>query len=156
MAEPSLASLEDMQAWADAIMASRAEDFEIGENYIRRWWIVPRNSFSNLYLHEMSGPDDDRAMHDHPWANVSVIIRGGYIEHTPAGVFERHEGDVIERAATALHRLELLPGISRTISLFSTGPKVREWGFACRQGWVHWKDFCAPGDSSKVGRGCGE
>ena len=95
-------------------------------------------------------------MHDHPWANVSVIIRGGYIEHTPEGVFERHEGDVIERAATALHRLELLPGISRTISLFSTGPKVREWGFACPQGWVHWKDFCAPGDSSKVGRGCGE
>ena len=156
MAEPTLANLADMQAWADAVMASRPEDFEIGENYIRRWWIVPRNSFANLYLHEMTGPDDDRAMHDHPWSNVSVILRGGYVEHTPDGVFERHEGDVVERAAGALHRLELLPGVSRTISLFSTGPKIREWGFACPQGWVHWEDFCALGDSSKVGRGCGE
>jgi quercetin dioxygenase-like cupin family protein len=150
------ASLADMQAWADGIMASSPEDFEIGQSYIRRWWIVPRNDYLNLYLHEMTGPDDDRAMHDHPWANVSFILRGGYIEHTPDGVFERQEGDVIERAANALHRFELLPGITRTISLFSTGPKVREWGFACPNGWVYWRHFFVGEDIGQVGRGCGE
>lgn len=130
-----------MQRWAEGIIASRPRDFEIGENYLRRWWVVPRNYFANVYLHEMLGPDDDRAMHDHPWDNTSVVISGGYLEHTPDGVFERREGDVVHRPATALHRLELLPGVDRTISLFITGPKVRDWGFQTEAGWVHYKDF---------------
>jgi hypothetical protein len=133
--------LPEMQKWADGIMVSRPRDFEIGVNYLRRWWVIPRNYFSNVYLHEMLGPDDDRALHDHPWPNTSVVIRGGYLEHTPEGVFERHEGEVVHRPADALHRLELLPGVERTVSLFITGPKVREWGFMTDAGWVHYKDF---------------
>lgn len=133
--------IDKLGVWAEGIIASRPRDFEIGENYLRRWWVVPRNFYANVYLHEMTGNDDDRAMHDHPWANTSLVIKGGYLEHTPEGVFERREGDVVERAATALHRLELLPGVERTLSLFLTGPKVREWGFQTAQGWVHYKDF---------------
>ena len=148
------ATLEDMQHWALGVMA-RDPDYVIGEEYLRRWWVIPRNPFANLYLHELLKSDDDRAMHDHPWANRSVLISGSYIEHTPEGVFTRRAGDVIERAATALHRLEVIPG-ERTISLFMTGPKLREWGFACPNGWVHWEAFTAPGDSTQVGRGCGE
>ncbi len=62
---------------------------------------------------------------------------------------------MISRPADALHRLEVIPG-ERAISLFVTGPRVREWGFACPHGWVHWRDFTSPDDSSKTGRGCGE
>ena len=149
-----LASLADMQDWARRIMA-RGADFTIGDDYMRRWWVVPRNSWLNLYLHEIRKSDDDRAFHDHPWDNRSFVIEGRYIEHTPTGNFERVAGDVIDRHAGALHWLEVLPGES-AISLFMTGPKRREWGFACPQGWVHWADFTAPGDSSQVGRGCGE
>lgn len=150
----SYASIEDMQEWSEAIM-QRDPDFVIGDDYLRRWWIMPRNAFANVYLHEICKSDDDRAMHDHPWDNTSLIISGGYIEHTPEGSFERKIGDFIQRPATALHRLEVFPG-KRCISLFTTGPKVREWGFQCPQGWRHWTDFCSPGDSGKVGRGCGE
>lgn len=148
------ASLGELERWADELMASREPDFIIGDNYLRRWWVVPRNRSRNIYLHEINRSDDDRAMHDHPWVNTSFLIRGSYIEHTPQGSFVRNAGDVIERPATALHRLECEDG-ARVISLFMTGPIVREWGFDCPQGWRHWRDFTGdhPG---RVGRGCGE
>lgn len=149
------ASIEDMAAWADSLMASRDPDFVIGDNYLRRWWVIPRNELFNLYLHEINKSDDDRAMHDHPWENTSLLIAGGYIEHTPEGVFERKAGDTVTRPATAQHRLEVIPG-QRCITLFATGAKVRDWGFHCPKGFVSWQDFTSPGDSSKTGRGCGE
>jgi hypothetical protein len=148
------ASLAEMQAWAEEAML-RAPDYVIGDDYLRRWWILPRNEWQNVYLHDVRRSDDDRALHDHPWSNTSFLILGSYIEHTPEGRFVRRAGDVIVRQAEALHRLEVIPG-ERAISLFVTGPKVREWGFACPQGWVHWRDFTDPNDSSQRGRGCGE
>lgn len=148
------ATLDGMQEWAASIMA-RDPDFIIGDNYLRRWWIVPRNPFCNVYLHEINNSDDDRALHDHPWANRSVIIAGTYVEHTPEGEFARRPGDVVEREAESLHRLVVIPG-ARVISLFMTGPVVREWGFACAKGWVHWRDFVDARDAGQVGRGCGE
>jgi len=150
-----LATLAEMQAWAARLMASRQPDFVIGDDYLRRWFVIPRNPWLNVYLHEIRKSDDDRAFHDHPWTNTSFILAGGYVEHTPEGRFPRFTGDVVSREANALHRLELRPGES-AISLFVTGPKIREWGFACPQGWVHWQDFTDEQDSSKTGRGCGE
>ena len=129
---------------AKYIMASRPPDFVIGPHrnppYIRRWWVIPRNKFFNIYLHEVQQNDDDRALHDHPWVNMSYILEGGYNEVTPKGTFPLLEGQVRFRRPTALHRLELLDGV-RTVSLFITGPKVREWGFATPSGWIHWEDF---------------
>ena len=153
-AMPASADLPAMYLWAQGIMA-REPDFVIGDDYLRRWYVLPRNPWLNLYLHQIRKSDDDRAMHDHPWANTSFLIDGCYTEHTPDGVFERNEGDVVSREAGALHRIELPPG-SWAISLFATGPKVREWGFACAQGWVHWADFTDPANMGAVGRGCGE
>lgn len=153
-----MAGLPEMQAWAESLMASRKFDFAIGgeaDPYILRWWVLPRNPWLNQYLHDIRRSDDDRALHDHPWPNTSLLIFGSYIEHTPEGSFVRKAGDVIHRPATAQHRLEVIPG-ERAISLFATGPKVREWGFACPQGWVHWKDFSDPIETGRTGRGCGE
>jgi hypothetical protein len=42
------------------------------------------------------------------------------------------------------------------LTLFITGPKVREWGFHCPQGFVHWRDFVHPDDPGGIGPGCGE
>jgi hypothetical protein len=136
-------------------MASRPPDFVIGDDYLRRWWVMPRNDYCNVYLHDIRRSDDDRAFHDHPWANTSFLVVGGYIEHTPEGRFVRSAGEVVSREASALHRLEVIPG-QRAVSLFMTGPKVREWGFACGHGWVHWKDFTSENNSGQIGRGCGE
>ena len=148
------ASISDMQAWAGRIM-QRDPDFIRGDNYLRRWWVIPRNEVCNIYLHEILRSDDDRALHDHPWANSSWVLEGGYIEHTPGGIsVQRKVGDYVERHAQALHRLEIPEG-GRAISLFITGPKVRDWGFVCPQGWVRWQDFVGE-DVGQVGRGCGE
>ena len=134
------ADLPDLQAWARGQIVARPPDFEIGYNYLRRWWVVPRNRFSNLYLHEFLGSDDDRAMHDHPWPWTSFLIEGSYIEHTPEGSVLREAGSVVSRPADALHRVELPEG-GRAVTLFFTGPIERAWGFMTENGWVHNKDF---------------
>lgn len=149
------ATLEDMQAWATRHMAT-PPDFVIGDPaYLERWWIIPRNEQQNVYLHRILRDDDDRALHDHPWENVSYVIAGSYREITPDGTYIRLPGDVVKRDANALHRLELIGG-APCVSIFITGPKTREWGFACRKGWVHWKDFTGGENGELVGRGCGE
>lgn len=151
------ATPEQLIAWAAAMM-ERAPDFVIGPAdapYLRRWWVIPRNEACNVYLHEILRSDDDRALHDHPWANTSMLLDGRYVEHTPDGSFMRGAGWVGSREATAAHRLEILPG-ERALSLFITGPKVREWGFICPQGWTHWRDFTGGEHGELVGRGCGE
>lgn len=145
----------------------RQPDFIIGtkENpYIRRWWIIPRNRFFNIYLHQILRSDDDRALHDHPWWNISVILKGGYLEWTPfkgdaqnPSFKTRLAGDIIFRRGKSPHRLEILPGFEKEAwSLFITGPKLRDWGFYCPQGWKHWKDFTKAGEPGQIGPGCGE
>lgn len=148
---------------AARVIARREPDFIIGDNYLRRWWIIPRNRFVNVYLHEFRADDDDRALHDHPWASCSILLAGWYFEHVPtfadapAGettVLMRAAGDMTWRRPSQAHRIQL--GARPTISLFLTGPRVREWGFWCPKGWRHWRKFTAPGDKGQVGRGCGE
>lgn len=146
------ADLEDMQFWARGKMQFEP-DFIIGDNYLRRWWIIPRNYGCNVYLHEILHSDDDRALHDHPWDNTSYLIEGSYIEHTPDGVFTRDAGSVTTRKAADAHRLEIPEG-GRAVSLFMTGPTIRDWGFHCPNGWRHWREFVDESDSGKVGKGC--
>lgn len=142
----------------------RPPDFVIGPKdspYLRRWWVIPRNRWFNIYLHNILHDDDDRALHDHPWANMSLVLKGGYWEVTPTGKFWRGRGSIVFRRATEAHRLAL-SWDSRTTygspcwTLFITGPVVREWGFHCRTHWVHWREFVNSRDSGLVGRGCGE
>lgn len=146
---------EEMFGWAQEYMNNRKPDVTIGENYLYRWWIIPRNDYMNLYLHHTVGSDDDRALHDHPWDNMSYILDGEYIEITKEGEFLRQAGDVIVRPANTLHRLVIPDGKTAT-SLFYTGPKYREWGFECPQGWKPWREFCDPENRYQKGPGCGD
>jgi hypothetical protein len=132
---------------------TREPDFIIGNNYLRRWWIIPRNRIFNIYLHEINKSDDDRALHDHPWWNCSIILKGGYKEVTPKGTFLRKAGQMIFRSGKSLHRL-VIPKGGHGVTLFITGPRYREWGFACPKGWRTWQEFCSPDNKGKVGRGC--
>jgi hypothetical protein len=147
------ADQEEMAIWARCRM-QRSPDFVIGDPaYMRRWWIVPRNEQQNVYLHEILRDDEDRALHDHPWDNTSLLLIGKYREITPEGVFLREAGSLVSRKATDAHRLELIDG-APCVSLFFTGLKVREWGFHCPNGWVHWRDFTGGVNGELVGRGC--
>lgn len=108
-----------------------------GEPYLYRWHVIPRNEKANVYLHIQVADDAGRDMHDHPWDNQSVILAGGYLELWPADPCGtvRRDGDVIQRWADERHRLEMIPGVPYCISLFSTGPKIRDWGFYTPSGW---------------------
>lgn len=72
--------------WLWRIRLNRA-DLYIGgrENpYLLRWHLVRKDRWPvNVYLHRMLRDDDDRALHDHPWWFVSIILWGGYIEIAP-------------------------------------------------------------------------
>lgn len=85
------------------------------------------------------------------------ILAGRYVEHTidAGGIHrrvERRAGQWKLRGARAAHRIELVDGPCWT--LFVTGPRLREWGFHCPQGWRHWRVFTAGPNGETVGRGC--
>lgn len=133
----------------------RPPDFIIGPEsspYLLRWWVIPRNRFFNIYLHIILRSDDDRALHDHPWVNASFILNGCYQELTPCGLFERKCGSLTLRFPTSAHRIIITD--KPAMSLFVTGPKVREWGFHCPSGWVHWEKFVNTTDHGQIGPGC--
>lgn len=156
----SPAIIRRLQSFAAGTAARRAPDFIIGGKdnpYMLRWWIIPRNKFFNVYLHRFLRSDDDRALHDHPWWNVSCLIEGEYTEHTieAGGVNARaiyRAGDLKARRSIAAHRVDLHAG--PCWSLFITGPVVREWGFHCPAGWRPWKQFVSARDNGEIGRGC--
>lgn len=149
----------------------RDADFAIGGRdhpYLLRWFVIPRNRWFNIYLHKFCRDDDDRALHDHPWWFVSLVLWGRYLEWRPNTDSDfplaTHSGrwryplTIAFRRAKALHRIELAKSRDgdplSCWSLVVTGPRIREWGFMCPQGWRHWRDFTAGKEGELVGRGC--
>lgn len=166
-------------------LALRKPDVVLGGErpYMHRWYLTRQHwLLNNIYLHNILRSDDDRALHDHPWWNVSIVLRGGYWEWTrrpdaeerryivemyrlevlDTDIYQRRwrgPGSIVFRRATQAHRLELPAG--RTCwSLFITGRKSREWGFHCPKGWKFWRDFidCPTGEpnGAEIGPGCGD
>ena len=125
-----------------------------GSPYLYRWHVIPHNKTGNVYFHIQVADDPERPLHDHPWANQSVILAGaGYVEDyanidddghiMPAHIRWGLIGDTIQRPADQAHRLTMMPGEKHyTMTLFSTGPKIRNWGFWYPEGWVDADDVC--------------
>lgn len=126
----------------------------LGTPYLYRWWVTPREEFGNVYLHvQVASDPTDRPLHDHPWDNQSVILSGGYEERFVRSMPWGREasrfvvqGDVVHRLATEAHRLILPAHFPYTMTLFTTGPVKRQWGFWCndhsgRPTWVS-RDDC--------------
>lgn len=76
--------------------------------YMLRWYVIPRNPLVNVYVHKFCRSDDDRALHDHPWWFVSLILRGRYDEITEAGTRRRRAGSIAFRPAEWRHRVALV------------------------------------------------
>ena len=128
------------------IMRSREPDEIIGDGpviYMRRWYAIPRNRFLNVYLHRFTRSDDDRVLHDHPWASLSLLLRGALLEHTAEGERPVFPGEWRYRPAAQAHRIDLVS--KDAVTIFITGPKTREWGFHCPDGWKHHEDFDVEG-----------
>lgn len=105
-----------------------------------------RVSLAGIYLHEIVGPDPGLDMHDHPWAFVALILRGGYSEqHAEARTPEVPQNRTWRRWSihrmrqTDVHRItEVEPG---TLTLVLRGWKTRSWGFYLPDRWVHQADY---------------
>lgn len=103
-----------MREWIHGLVARHPHQVIGGpeDPYLLRWHLIPRNPFFNIYLHKFCRSDDDRALHDHPWWFISLILRGQYDEITDTGTNRRtkrrHAGSIAYRPATWRHRVSLL------------------------------------------------
>lgn len=127
------------------------------EDYMNRWWLHregARNADGSPAvqagrIHEILRSDDDRDLHDHPFAYTTIILKGGYWEETPvdparpAGERRREwhgPGSILQRKASDAHRL-IVPAGKTATTLFMTGARIKEWGFWTPDGWVHWRRY---------------
>jgi len=129
-------------------VTKRPPDFIIGlhgNEYMHRWWVIPKNTRFNIYLHKIVRSDDDRALHDHPWFSFSFLLRGSYREILQDKSVIRRPGKLCWRTAKTLHRIEIING--PVWSLFITGRKKRIWGFQdTDNGWIAHYDYFGVGD----------
>ena len=59
--------------WPLFLTIPRKRDFAVsqdGQDYMRRWWVIPRNAYCNIYLHNFLHSDTDAALHDHMYHNI--------------------------------------------------------------------------------------
>jgi hypothetical protein len=153
-----------MLNWKEWIIryAKRTPYTHLGD-YMSRWWIVPYRHelkltwYKNpigwflqqfdiaIRVHEIKRGDSDRALHNHPWPYITLILKGGYIEVTEIRsknnqfiCYQKQEyvsGDILFRSSSFRHRLELFnlnPYVypqETTTTLFITFRKNNEWGF---------------------------
>ena len=104
--------------------------FHIGD-YLHRLKIIS-TPYGAIYLHKMMTPDQHPVLHDHPWAFISFIVRGGYREvyldkmtrevrkHRIWFVNVKHRDD-----AHYIYQLCRVP----TWTLVFVGRRHRTWGF---------------------------
>jgi hypothetical protein len=147
-----------LRQWAKGWL-SGGPHFVIGPRYLLRWYVIPRNPWLNVYLHQFLHDDEDRALHDHPWWFISIMLRGKYREMVDNECFvERSSPSIAFRNATHAHRVILKRNYrdepQPCWTLVITGRVTRDWGFLCPQGWRHWKEFTAQDDYGQVGKGC--
>ncbi len=135
-----------------------------GEDYLLRYYVCgrlptkywpgahPRLGWLpfSVYLHRFLRPDQDRALHNHPWGrSVSFVLSGGYLEERlDESAFTRVDGQMIvirRLRAPAInvirrddyHRIAELHG--RVWTLFITGRKVGGWGYRDRLSGESWE-----------------
>lgn len=107
-----------------------------GKPYLYRWRLLPDKEGPGSYLHVQVASDPERPLHNHPWDNMSVILAGMYMEQwqqsPPRGItlsLPRIKGDVIFRRASEAHRLILPKNVPYTMTHFTFGPEINDWGF---------------------------
>ena len=112
------------------------------EPYLTRYYLFlkDRKWFPfNIFLHNFHKGDPDD-LHDHPWPYCTIILKGGYYEHTPTGKYWRSAGTGRFASSRSLHRIELEPGVD-TWTLFIPGPQLREWGFVDNGEWKQHEQY---------------
>lgn len=128
--------------------------------YLVRYFLF-RSPLFSIYIHRFLRSDRDDP-HDHPFAFLSYVVKGGYTELTYKkhkwyrGLFcsasYRDAGTWAYRPAKAIHMVKLdkelaFPQIDdATLTIIFRGPEVREWGFwkfthTDSPEWVVWYEY---------------
>lgn len=114
------------------------------ENPLLIRWTLFRFPAFGIYLHKFCRSDYDRALHDHPWPFISIILRGGYAEqHTQTQdgqeiVEWRRPGSILLRPASWRHRVILEEG-KTSWNLILVGRRCQKWGFFINGKWCWWR-----------------
>ncbi len=113
------------------------------EAYLVRYNLFECSLFS-FKIHKIL-KSDELCLHDHPWKFISLILKGGYWEHTPP--VNQHKEDItstyngtdyekkwcgplslLVRPAHWIHRLEIPKG-KYALTFVITFKKSKSWGF---------------------------
>lgn len=133
-------------------------DRRTGEDYLHRYYLFLKDRVKfpfNVTLHKIV-KSDDPIFHDHPWPYMTIVLRGGYWEHTP--VYDKNgkmfaefttwrgPGSVVIRKAHEYHWLEMDESVGSATTLFFMGPQQREWGFMTKtktggNRWIQWENY---------------
>jgi len=113
-----------------------------GQPYLVRYTLFKNKHFS-IKLHHVLISDIE-VLHDHPWDYTSIILKGGYWEHThyretlytPYTIIKKWygPGSILRRKSYQPHRLEVPEG-KTCWSLIFTSYRNRDWGFITEKGW---------------------
>lgn len=122
---------EDSKKWAYTIAAPDGSPY-LSRLLLPRVWVPGLGSVRPM-LHQFHRPDDDRELHNHPWARAwSIILTGSYVE---ARLANPAVGAIVLRTVRwfnsltdmDFHRVVELHG--DVFTLFVSGERVQDWGF---------------------------
>lgn len=113
--------------------------------YMERYYLLfkdrPKWFPFNITLHKICRSDLP-ILHDHPWPYATIILKGGYIEHTKYERFFRGPGHIRFRSADDYHWIEVSDD-EPSWSLFFMGKRCQEWGFLKDGEWVQYEQYLA-------------
>jgi hypothetical protein len=131
--------------------------------YLDRWGIG-HDRIGRILLHHMSAPDPGRDLHDHPWAFLSIVLWGGYLEvradtRTAVELAKHAQASPLPRAVAG-HLVPRFRGSVRFLGLHEChtivelygptcwtlvigGPRRRRWGFYTADGYMDEKLYDA-------------
>lgn len=124
---------------------------------LTRYYLTPDWPIA-VYLHQFHASDEDRALHDHPYSFITILLSSGYWEHVAETVWahDSYHGDcpqryeriarvwrrrfsILFRRAEHKHRVELEKAPTWTMVI--RFKKRRMWGFHTKDGWVDWRKY---------------
>lgn len=137
-------------------MISRADrDTGVVRDYLKRFYVFRCSSFS-VFIHQFWSSDPDH-VHDHPWNNITWILRGGYWESSADGTtLWRKRGFKRYRNAELFHRLSIGEhSAGEAWTMFLHFKRRRDWGFMTPDGWLAAEEYGdkydAPVETQKQG-----
>lgn len=100
---------------------------------------------NHIKLHKFLRQDKD-CMHDHPWAFLSIILKGSYFEVTPKSKDEimwtkarKYSAPcILYRPAKWIHKIDVFEPCWSLVINFK---KVKSWGFFTKKGFMPWRKY---------------